>query len=144
MTTESHLNTSMNITLHLPTAAITVAIGSLALFGMSASAPQSPTNDRDVQAVEDIGSPVPEDLVWLYCADQPSTYTVPQGRVLVLNCLQGNQSYAHISIDGGTPRQVHYSYNGLGNGFTLTEGQTITVSAFSGDIHSFFGYLVDA
>lgn len=136
----------MNITLHLPTAAITIAIGSLALFGMSASAPQSPPPDRDVQAVEDIGRPKPRDLVWMYATGGPPvSYTVPVGKTLVITGVNFGGYSGRIRIDGG-PDQFIYTGNlnggcaSLSGGISLAEGQTIETES-TGWI---FGHLVDA
>ncbi|MBL6721883.1 MAG: hypothetical protein ISQ08_10795 [Planctomycetes bacterium] len=143
MTTESHLDTSMNITLHLPTAAITVAIGSLALFGMSATAPQSTSIERDVQAFQDTDRPRAEDMVWIHTNGSPNpSYTVPPGRGLILTHVAGASNYVELVIDGGPARRL-YENGTLSSGIGLTEGQTITVLT-GGFNYSLLGYLIDA
>lgn len=138
----------MQITLHLPTAAITVAIGSLALFGMSASAPQGPATDRDVQAFEDVGQPDPDDLVWIYRDPNTSdpTYTVPAGRKLVLTGITApSGGSVRISIDGGANRYFYpIGQTSLFSGISLMEGQSINLSGSTGFHISLLGYLVDA
>ena len=139
----------MNITLHLPTAAITVAIGSLALFGMSASAPQNPAANRDVQAFQDVGQPAPEDLFWLATdGTGPTTYTVPAGRSLVLTGIVGFNGYAvYLTIDGGPGRTFRPNPElSLFTGIGLAEGQTISLDGHSSGTYQYhlIGYLVDA
>jgi len=136
----------MNITLHLPTAAITIAIGSLALFGMSASAPQGPASDRDIQAFEDVSRPRPNDLVWIYSNGGTGTvsYTVPAGKSLVITGANGSASVIPFSIDGGPTRFIVTNGEGsvsLYGGISLAEGQTINISPTN--VGSLFGHLVD-
>ena len=137
----------MNITLHLPTAAITVAIGSLALFGMSASAPQAPPSDRDIQAIVDVSKPSVDDRVWIYAtSNQTIDFTVPTGKSLVISGVNGSGNFAILSIDAGPNQAIYYPQyqsSSVFDAIALNEGQVLTVLPSAGN-KSLFGYLVDA
>lgn len=136
----------MNITLHLPTAAITVAIGSLALFGMSASAPQSLGTDRDIQAILDVSQPSPDDRVWIYASDNETvTYTVPAGKSLVISGTNSTSPYVLLTVDAGPNRFIYNvpeRSSTVFDAISLSGGQVLTVLPSPG-AKSLFGFLVD-
>lgn len=127
---------------HTATAAIAAAVASIV-----SPLIQSVGSDKDVQAVQDIARPAAEDLVWIFGPiNQQQTYTVPQGKNLVITGANAAVSGdIPFRIDGGPERRLFAGYDStaqLGNGLRIAPGQTITLDPAGW--RSLFGYLVDA
>lgn len=135
-------NAGSRLSSHTTTAALAAAVAAIV-----APLVQSAGPERDIQAVEDVDRPSAEDLVWIFGSqNQAETYTVPQGKDLVLT--GGNSqpgTVISLRIDGGPERLISPGNDAtiqFATGIRLGPGQTLTLDP--SDWRSLFGYLVDA